>query len=210
MQHSPGYSAQLVAQGTQGLASGPFSHRTYTIKRPFFTFLGRTLRVYAPDGSLVLFVQHKLFSWKDKWNIFSNDAMGDVLLSIGARQAIALNITTDVFDAASGAVIGTLQSQGLKSIIRDTWKVLGPSEQPIGELTEDSNALLRRIFPILLGKWHMTVNGQEAFQLKQVFKFFTKEFTLEVNPAAVDPRFAIAGALLALSRELTREEASSD
>lgn len=187
------------------MAAGPFAHQRYTIKRPFFTFLGRTFRVYAPDGTQVLFVRHKVFSWKDKWNIFTDDSMSTPLVAVGARQAIALNMITDVFDAQSGQVIGTLQSEGMKSIIRDTWKVLGPGDQPIGELAEDSNALLRRFFPILLGKWHMTVNGNECFRLKQEFRFFAKEFTLEMNPGTVDPRFAIAGALLALTREIMRE-----
>jgi uncharacterized protein YxjI len=190
------------------MATGPFAHARYTIKRPFFTFLGRSFHVYDPNGVQVLYVRHKVFTWKDKWHIFSDESMSTSYVDVGARAAIALNMITDVFDAQTGQVIGTLQSQGLKSIIRDTWKVLGPGDVEIGELAEDSNALLRRFIPILLGKWHMTVNGQECFRLNQVFRFFQKEFTLEINPGTVDPRFAIAGALLALTREIMREQSN--
>jgi hypothetical protein len=197
----------LVHQAGMPMAAGPFAHMRYTIKRPFFTFMGRAFHVYDPNGVQVLYVRHKVFTWKDKWNIFTDESMNTSLVSVGARAAIALNMITDVFDVHSGHVIGTLQSQGLKSIIRDTWTVLGPGDVPMGEFTEDSNALLRRFIPLLLGKWHMTVNGHECFRLKQEFRFFQKEFTLELNPtgAGIDPRFAIASALLALTREIMRE-----
>jgi uncharacterized protein YxjI len=198
----------MTHQGAMPLAAGPFAHARYTIKRPFFTFLGRTFHVYDPNGVQVLFVRHKVLSLKDKWHVYTDESMSTPLVAVGARSVIALNMITDVFDAQSGQVIGTLQSQGLKSILRDTWKVLGPGDAQIGEMAEDSNALLRRFFPFLLGKWHMTVNGQETFRLGQVFRFFVKEFTLDIVPGTVDPRFAVASALLALTREIARESQS--
>jgi hypothetical protein len=201
-------STQLVSAGQSELAAGPFSHARYTIKRPFFTFLGREFRVFAPDGSQVLYVRHKVFTWKDKWNIFSDDSCQVPLVSIAARQAIALNITSDVTSAQTGQSVGALQSKGLKSMIKDTWDVLGQGDVPIGVFTEDSNALLRRFIPLLLGKWIMTVNGQEAMQVKQEFRWFAKEFTVELNASLIDPRFGLAAALLALTREIARENQS--
>lgn len=186
-------------------AHGPFAHGTYTIVRPFFTFLGREFKVFDPGGNLVLYVRHKAFSLKDRWTIFSDPSMQTPLVAVGARQIFGVDITTDVFDAATNAPIGAARSKGFKSIVKDTWEILGPGDQVVGKFEEDSNALLRRFLPLLLGKWHMEVGGREVARLEQVFRFFTKEFTLNVVPGAVDPRLAVACALLALSRELARE-----
>ena len=200
MQNAP----MMIPQGS-AMAAGPFGHGTYTVKRPFFTFLGREFRVYDPNGNQVLYVRHKVFSLKDRWSIFTDDTMQVPLVSIGARQIFGIDITTDVFDAHTNQPIGAVRSKGLKSILRDTWEVLGPGDQVIGAFQEDSNALLRRLLPLLLGRWHMEVNGREVARVQQVFRFFTKEFTLQLVPGGVDPRFAIACALLALTREIMRE-----
>lgn len=200
MQHAP-----MMVAPTHGLSAGPFSHTRYTIKRPWFTILGREFRVFDPAGNQVLYVRHKVLTLKDRWNIFSDDSMRVPLVSVGARQMFGLNITTDVADAATNQPLGAVRSQGLKSLLKDTWEVLGPGDQVIGHFQEDSNALLRRFIPLLLGRWHLQMHGREVARIQQVFRFFTKEFTLELVPGAVDPRFAIAAALLALTREISRE-----
>lgn len=197
----------MIPAPQYGMAAGPFSHHAYTIKRPLLTLFGREFRVYDPAGHQVLYVRHKIFSLKDRWNIFTDESMSVPLVSVGARQILGIDITTDVFDATNNQPIGAVRSKGFKSILRDTWEVLGPGDQVIGTFQEDSNALLRRFVPLLLGKWHMDVHGREAMRVSQVFRFFTKEFTVELAPGVVDPRFAIACALLALTREIHREQA---
>lgn len=206
----PHPGAAIVPVRPGHLAASPFAHGRYTIKRPFFTLLGRTFRIYDPNGQQVLFVKHKAFSLKDRWTIYTDDSMTVPLVSVGARQIFGVDITTDVFDAATNQPIGAVRSKGFKSIIRDTWEVLGPGDAPIGSLQEDSNALLRRFLPILLGKWHIEVGGREVARLTQVFRFFEKEFTLELaDPTSrapgTDSRFVIACALLALVKEIARE-----
>lgn len=189
----------------QALSLGPFAHTRYTIKRPWFTILGREFRVFDPAGNQVLYVRHKLLSFKDKWSIFTDDSMRVPLVSIGARQAFGLNIVTDVVDAATQQPIGAVRSKSLRSLLSDTWEILGPGDQVIGRFQEDSNALLRRLIPLLLGRWHLEVHGREVARLQQVFRFSSKEFTLDLVPGAIDPRFAVACALLALTREISRE-----
>jgi uncharacterized protein YxjI len=198
----------LQVAGQAGLSADPFSHTKFTIKRPFFTFFGRVFRVYGPDGQLVLFVKHKIFTFKDEWNIFRDESEQVPLIRVKARKAIALNAVTDVFDAVTGNTVGTVRNKGLKSIIRDTWEILGDTEDQVkGMFAEDSNALLRRFIPLLLGHWHMEIDGQHIAKVDQVFRFFTKEFTLEItNPGKADPRFIIGCAMLALMREIMREQ----
>ena len=197
----------LAPAGPVSLSADPFSHTRFTIKRPWLSLFGRKFHVYAPDGQMVLFVRHKIFSWKDEWTIFSDESEKTPLLKVKARQAIGLNIITDINDADSGHIIGSVRNKGLKSIVRDTWEILGDTDdQTRGLFTEDSNALLRRFIPLLLGHWHLEIDGQQVAKLDQVFRFFSKEFTLEITtPGKVDTRLAIGCAMLALLREIMRE-----
>ncbi len=202
----------MVAAGPYGMTAGPFSFDSYTVKRPWPTFLGRKFEVLDPAGNLCMFVQHKLFTFKDEWNVFSDPSLRQSLVRVKARQAIGVNIVTDVFDAATGQVVGTVRSKGFKSIVRDTWEVLDPaSGAVVGELVEDSNGMLRRMLPsffgmpIIPGRWHLAFNGHPVMEIAETRTFFGKTFGVRLMRGAVDPRFAIGCALLALMREIMRE-----
>jgi hypothetical protein len=203
---------QLAIPPGQGMAASPFSHGDYVIKRPWPSFLGRNFDVHDPNGQTCMFVQHKLLTFKDEWNIFTDSSARVSLVRVKARQAIGVNIETDVFDAQSGQAVGTVRSKGLKSMVRDTWEVLAPNGAVVGELVEDSNGLLRRMLPsffgmpFIPGKWHLAVNGQLAMELTEQRVFFGKTFHVKLVPGVVDPRFAIGCALLALMKEITREK----
>jgi hypothetical protein len=206
--HASGFSGHaMVPAGPTGLAAGPFSHSLYTVKRPFWSLFGRKFHVYAPDGSLVAFVKHPLLKLRQEFTIFADEAGSYPLLLLKARQAIGVNIAMDVFDSHTGERVGTIRKRGLKSILRDTWELLDHQDQPVGLVTEDGAALLRRFFPLLLGKWHIELQGQEVGRIRQVFRLFVKEFTvdLSMNQGRIDPRFTIACAILALMAETARE-----
>lgn len=194
----------LATTGTS--AATPFALGSYVIKRPFLTLFGRKFNVFGPDGQQVMFVKHKILTFKDEWNIYTDQSESTALIRVKARQAIGLNIVTDVFDAKTGEKVGAVRNKGLKSIVRDTWEVLDASDNVVGKFGEDSNALLRRFIPILLGHWHMEVGGTTVAKVDQTFRFFTKEFSLSITEGGkVDPRLAIGCTMLALMRELMRE-----
>ncbi len=202
---------QLAPVGSQDITAGPFSFDAYTIKRPWLTFLGRNFHVFDPSGNMCMFVQHKLLTLRDEWNIFSDEGMSRSLVRVKARQVIAVNVETDVMDAASGQIVGTVRSKGLKSIVRDTWEVLDASGGVIGEFVEDSNGMLRRLFPsffgmpMIPGRWHLAIDGQVAMEVHEHRVFFGKSFEIRLTRGVADPRFALGCALLALMREITRE-----
>ena len=198
--------AQIVPTQSAALTAGAFSHSTYVIKRPFLSFLGRTFRVFAPTGALAMFVKHPMMKLREEFSVFADETEREPLLRIKTREIIAINPTTDVFDAVSGEKIGTIRLRGLKSMLKDTWDLLDANDQPIGLMSEDS-ALLHRLFPIIPGKWHVELGGSEVMRVEQLFRFFTKEFAVDLSPSQgrLDPRFGAACALLALMRELHRE-----
>lgn len=203
-------SNAMIPAGASGLAVGPFGHPTYTIKRPFFSFFDRVFRVYAPDGSLVLYVKHPVMKLREEFRLFADEAQQFPILLVRARQIIALNVCHDVFDAQSGVKVGTLRTRGLKSIVRDTWDILDPNDQPVGLMQEDSIALLRRVLPFIPSRHHVELGGGEVCRVTQQFRFFTKEFTVDLSMGMgrMDPRFALACSLLALMAEIHRQEAA--
>ncbi len=202
---------QVVAQvPSTALAAGPFAHPEYTVKRSYWSFLGRVTRVFAPDGMLVAYIKKPVMKWKEEMTIFADEAQTQPVLVMRARQAIAMNLVRDVFDAASGARVGTIRQKGLKSMFRDTWELLDEQEQVIGLMQEDGSSFLRRMFPLLLGKWHIEVYQQPVAYIKQVWRFFAKEYTLDLsqNNGRIDPRFAMALSVLALMAESRREQSN--
>lgn len=204
--------ANLAAVAPSGMAVGVFNHTQYKITRPFFTFFGREFNVFGPDGTQIMYVKHPMMKLRDEWNVFTDKTQSTKLLRVKAREAIALNITHDVFDAQTEQRVGTIRTRGLKSILRDTWDILDPHDQPMGLLQEDSSAILRRIFKIIPGKWHAELGPQgsafEVARITQQFRFFTKEFTLDVSMAQgrMDTRLGLTCALLALMKEIERQD----
>ena len=51
------------------------------------------------------------------------------------------------------------------------------------------------------------VAGDQVALIRQRFRLFTKEFTVDTRASSVDPRFVLAVALLALIGEARREDA---
>ena len=200
----------MVQHAGHAMQAGPFAHTHYTVKQSFWAIFGRSTRVFSPDGMLVAFIKRPLFKWKDEQTIYADEAQTQPLLFIKARKAIAINMVRDVFDANTGELVGSIKSRGWKSILRDTWDVLDPHEQPVGMMQEDGSSIMRRLFPILLGKWKIELQGQMVAYVKQVFRFFAKEYTLDMsmNQGRLDPRFAMALAVLALQAESRREQAN--
>ena len=201
---------QMVPAGGGGLQAPPFSHAHYKVTRPWLSLLGRKFYVYSPDGALAAYVKKPVFKLKQEFTIYADEAETRPILTVRQRQLIGLNIAHDVFDSASGQKVGTIRHKGLKSIIRDEWELLDAGDQVVGMMQEDGAALLRRFFPILTGKWHVELGGSSVAKVTQAFKFFAKEFHLDMSEGQgrIDPRVCIACALFALFAEAGREDRS--
>lgn len=197
--------APLVPQAPSSLALPAYA--SYRIKRPFWSWLGRRFHVYDASGMLVAYVRHPLMRFRDEFVIYADESETRPLAKIKARQIVSFQLTYDVSDPETFAFLGTLRKRGLKSLIRDTWEILGPNDRPVGVMEEEGLSWLRRFFPILLGRWKVEHEGRKVGQITQLFRFFVKEYVLEWDgsPSSMDPRFGIACALLALMAETRRE-----
>jgi hypothetical protein len=184
-----------------------FAYQQYVIKRPFLSLLGRKYYVYAPDGSLILFLKHPLMKLRGEFTIYTDETETTPLLVVRARKVLALNMAHDVIDPNTGETTGSVRSRGLKSIFRDVWDILDANDQVIGLIEETGFALLRRFLKFLPGRHKIELHGELVATLRQTFRFFIKEEVLDLSPGGdkLDHRFAIACALLALMKESARE-----
>lgn len=183
------------------------SRQTYRIERPFWSWLGRKFHVFDMGGMYVAYVHHPVLRLRDEFIIYTDQSQTRPLAKIKARQIVALQVVYDVTDPATGAHLGSLRKRPLKSILRDTWDILGEGDQPEGLVEETGYSVLRRLFPWLVGRWRIEHEGREVGHIQQIFRFFIKEYVLDMNAAGgrFDPRFGIACALLALMAETRRE-----
>jgi hypothetical protein len=183
------------------------SHPTYLVRRPFWSLLGRTTRVFAPDGSLAVYVSQSAFKLRQEMTLFADEGQTQPMIMMKARQVIGFSINHDIFDPATQARLGSVRNKGI-GFFRDEWDLLDANDQPIGNVRETGSAILRRLFPILKnGKWEITVGGQVCAQIQELWRLFSKEYTLDLsmNQGRLDPRVAMACTVLALNRESARE-----
>nr|HEX4313931.1 hypothetical protein [Kofleriaceae bacterium] len=178
----------------------------YTIKRPFWSVFERTFRVFTRDHQMIMFVQHPVLKLREEFTVYADEAKSQPLLLIKARQAIAINFSYDVTDISTGQLLGSVQKRGLASLVRDKFLILDPTGAEIGYAEEQGASILRRIFPFLTSKHAIFSNGQPVAFIRQIFRFFTKEFSVDLQPTQLDPRFTLAVALLALMAEARRED----
>lgn len=195
--------APLVPQSSGALALPAYA--TYRIKRPFWSWLGRRFHVYDADGAVIAYVNHPFLRLRDEFVIYADESKTRPLATIKARQIIALHVVYDVSDPVTGGSLGALRTRGWKSVLRDTWDILAPGDHPVGIVQEEGSSLLRRLFPLLLGRWRIDVEGRPVGRIQQIFRFFIKEYALELDSNGMDPRFGVACALLALMAETRRE-----
>ncbi len=183
------------------------SQSRYRIRRNFWSVFERTFRVFTMDGQLIMLVKHPVFRFREEFTVYADEAQQRPLLFIKSRQVISINFAFEVTDVETGQVLGSVQKRGLRSIVRDKFIVRDADGQEIGFVEEQGASILRRFFPILTSKHSVVLHGNQAAAIRQIFRFFNKEFEVELAPGTGDPRFVMACALLALIAESRREDA---
>jgi uncharacterized protein YxjI len=201
-----------MSQALQRVVPRPldgFSHATYVLIRPLFSWY-RVYRVHAPTGELVAFVEQPWFRIRPELVMYADEAKLRPILVVKSRRFAALNMEHDLFDANSGQRLGVIRTQGWRSLWRDSWDILDGDERPAGRMMEDEGWFWRRVFRFLPGRHHIELGGRVVARISQVFHFFRREFVLEILPDedAIEPRFAIACALIAMMADLRREESN--
>ncbi len=182
-----------------------FQYKTYLLKRQIIALTGK-LRLYSPDGRLIMFSQQKMFKLREDIRVYSDESKTEELLFIQARQIIDFSAAYDVHDSLSNERIGTIRRRGWQSLARDEWSILDANEQPIAVLLEDTlqYALLRRFLlgNLLPQDYDIRMGETCIADLKQRFNLFRYELDLDFSADSanrLDRRLGVAaGVLLAI------------
>lgn len=183
--------------------------RQFVAKKALFSFLGSTFRIYDPQGGLQFYIKQKAFKLKEELNVFADENQSQKRLTIKARSWADFSTAYDVTDAETGEAVGACKREGMKSIFRDTWLVLGAGDAVIGKCEEDSMflAMLRRL---IFKQWlpqKFTVkdaSGNALGTIRQRFNPFQIAYDVSFDGGrneALDSRLGIALVVLLLAIE---------
>lgn len=178
-----------------------------TFRRKAFTAMGTQVFVTNAAGELLLFVKQKAFRIKEDIRVYGDEQKTGERLLIQARKVLDFNVAFDVVDSATGEKVGGVRRKGWSSAIRDEWHFLDKDDNQIGVIHEDSMAmaLVRRFATSLIPQTHeFKVNEQVVAVLKQHFNPFVLKADFNYYPGAemlIDPRLAVAGAILLMTVE---------
>ncbi len=181
-----------------------FQHQTYMIRRKFFKLFGASFQIFDSNVQVVFFSKQKAFKLKEDIRIYSDESQSQELLTIHARSWLDFAAAYDVLDATTGEKVGGLKRKGLKSMFKDEWIFMDPSDRDLGLIQEDSAlmATIRRFVPyghFVPQKFVGTVNGTEVCEFRQHFNPLIQKITLDFTAdigGLLDRRLGLAAAIL--------------
>jgi len=184
-----------------------FAQSKYLVRKQVLSLIGAKFHIFDENEQVVMFSQLKAFKLKEDIRLYSDESMKEELITIQARSVIDFSATYDVVDAVTGENLGSLRRKGMKSILKDEWVIMNPSEEEIGLIQEDSvgMALLRRFLTNLIPqKFNVSLRGRKVTEFKQNFNPFVSkmnvDFTLDTNND-LDHRLGLAAAILLIAIE---------
>jgi len=179
-----------------------FLYNQYLLKRQVLALTGK-IRLYSPDGSLLLYSQQKMFRLREDIRVYNDESRSQELLYIQARNIIDFSAAYDVIDSISGEKVGVLRRKGLRSLLRDQWEILDASDQQQAILQEDNptRALLRRMLlgTLLPQNYDVLAGETQLADFRQRFNLFRYEMELDFgmdSARRLDRRVGLAAAIL--------------
>jgi hypothetical protein len=156
----------------------------------------------APDGGKtpVAFVRQKRLAMKEDIRVFADEDESNELFRIKARRVIEIGGRYDVTDP-EGERIGVLEKRFAKSLIRSTWRLLGPHEEVVADAQERNVviAILRRVQDTIPLPYHFTISieGREVGGVSRRFTLRDR-YTLDLahdTERRIDRRLGVAFAV---------------
>jgi hypothetical protein len=144
----------------------------------------------------------KAFKLKEDIRLYKDESMSQEILNIKARNAIDFAAAYDISDSSTNEHVGVLKRKGIKSILKDEWKIMDTSDQEIGLIKEDSLllAMIRRFLSNLVPQTYCcTIGGETVCIFKQHFNPFVLKLDIDFSPDTkrlLDLRLGIAAAVL--------------
>lgn len=180
---------------------GIWDENKYVIKQKVLT-IGRKYYLENGSGQSIGFCKQKMFKWKEDIRVYTGEDMTKELLTIKQEQILDFSGTFLVTDITTGEKVGYVGRKGLKSIIRDTWKIFDTNRAEIGTVEEEGGiiAVARRFVDWLKfvpKKYYFNHEGKQFALASQKFQLIGDTWTVNIEPSnTVDKRLIVTAALM--------------
>lgn len=171
------------------------------------TFVQNQYRVLhdvdGEPGGLMAYAKQKRFSFREKFTLYSDEAMHFPLLEIEADRGIDIRSVLVVTDVPTGEVVGRIRKKGAVSLLVSTWELDQPG-MPAVEVRERNVlvAIARRFISLLpyVGAvpipWVFHFDGVAADGTKVLSHTrrwgFRDRYVMDLHVEALDIRLAVA------------------
>ena len=185
--------------------SDPYKVESYMVRQKVLKLLGAEFHIYSDDSmqQLIGYSKQKALKLKEDIRVYTDEDKNTELICIKARSVIDFGAGYDITDSQTGEAICCFKRQGLKSMLRDSWKVLDTSGNQIGKISEDGGllVLVRRFVPfadlLIPQKFVLSVSGAGKVNFTQRRNpVVNKLFINNVQSSGLDPRLILAAAML--------------
>ena len=170
---------------------------SYMVRQKVLKLLGEEFHIYSDDSmqQLIGYSKQKALKLKEDIRVYTDEDKKTELICIKARSVIDFGAGYDITDSQTGEAICSFKREGLKSMFRDSWKVLDTSGNQIGMISEDSGllALVRRFVPfanlLIPQEFVLSVSGAGNVNFTQRMNpVVNKLFINNVQSSGLDPR----------------------
>lgn len=144
--HNPYRSAE--ASGGDDIAAR-FAHDKFLLNQKTLS-LGNKYYIYDESNRPLFYVDRPVLKLKALITVYADDTKTRKVMTLQQNSAlIALDLSFSLTDEQD-RLVATLKRQGLRSLLRRTWKIFDPAGVEIAQAHEDSwwKAVLRRVTDI--------------------------------------------------------------
>jgi hypothetical protein len=182
---------------------------SYMVRQKVLKILGEEFHIYSDDSmqQLIGYSKQKALKLKEDIRVFSDEQKSTELICIKARSIIDFGAGYDITDSQTGEAICSFKREGLKSLFKDSWKVMDSSGNQIGTLGEDSGilALVRRFVPfaslLIPQEFVLSAEGSSIVFTQKMNPLVHKLTVSNIQSSGLDPRIVLAATMLLIAIE---------
>ena len=184
--------------GPTTLALQQFSGSQFTIKQKKLAIANKYF-VSDASGQTVAFVQQKMLKLKEDIRVYTDDSKSTEIMRIQQANILDFSGSFNVIDSQTEEVVGVLKRKGLKSMLKDEWKILDGNQQEVGLIKEQGGLiwLLRRFnMRFIPYKYFVELQGQRAATVTEKFQIIGDTYIVDLHDSTLDPRLGVAIGLM--------------
>ena len=182
---------------------------SYMVRQKVLKLLGEEFHIYSDDSmqQLIGYSKQKALKLKEDIRVFTDEDKNTELICIKARSIIDFGAGYDITDSQTGEAVCSFKREGLKSLFKDSWKVMDSSGNQIGTISEDSGllALVRRFVPggsLLIPQEFVLSTGTGSIVFTQKMNPFVHKMNVtNIQSSGIDPRVVLAATMLLIAIE---------